>query len=101
MSENERIAKAAGFDGPFGAVAPWCRDAYMPDWRSDPGACATWLLPVLEKRVPEVILARVHGGYEVHRDCLEIRSSPALAYAPTFHEAIIAAILGTGETPNE
>lgn len=98
MSENKRIAKAAGLIVRSSKFTTGVRKRDwndLPDWRSDPGACATWLLPVLEKKL-EVM------SFDFCCHDAEMRWSVTcvdklIGFAPMWHEAIIAAILATGE----
>lgn len=112
MVTNEEIARAAGLEMPhkdndYSAnrkiwrpmVNGRCR--YIgPNWPADPGAVATWLLPVLEKRWPMLEFNRdkhhdlerwiVYENHESDGEC-------CFDCAPTWHEAVIAGILATRE----
>ena len=94
---NEEIARAAGLGEYI-----WNRDYdyEVPKWPDDPGAVATWLLPVLEKRWPAHSLCRnphlkdefmwSFQNYESKVDGNEL-------WAPTWHECLIEAIMATAE----
>ena len=89
---NEDIARAAGLDWP---VRNGVLLAIRPDWPNDPGAVATWLLPVLEGRFDAVSFDFCCHDKEMRwsTNCV----NDLIASAPTWHEAVINGILATRE----
>lgn len=105
-----RLAKGATYDKPI-AVTPV--NKYIgPDWANDPGAVATWLLPVLEKRWPEYVTTRSFTPADPSKEILDCATEFPYAIwqsefrigdgsngvtAPTWHLAVIEAIMATAE----
>ena len=96
MSENECIARAAGLGFWGSEREPDAKGMTVtyPDWRTDPGACATWLLPVLIQRFDA--LSFDFGGHETDALWSVSYVNDVIAFAPTWHEVVIAAILTGG-----
>lgn len=114
MSEwtDEEIARAAGLEWPVvqsetesGGIV--VRTVIRPDWPRDPGACATWLLPVLERRFPHLYFCRApHSPYGLWYaqgifDSSKPEGSLRATHAPTWHECVIAAIMASARHNNK
>lgn len=98
MSEwtSEEIARAAGLEMPeYWEVRDGDTVGQWPDWANKPGACATWLLPVLERRFDS--LSFDFGGYEPDARWSVSHVDDAIAFAPTWHECVIAGIMASAE----
>ncbi len=114
---NEEIARAAGYvrgvNPEFASVDLWRRisrmddkgddytDIICPDWPNDPGACAEFLLPVLEARWPRVQFFR-WADEDLMREfgqwCVtdrELASRDDCRWGDSFHACVIAAIMAT------
>ena len=95
---DEEIAQAAGLEWPmerrYSAKDEFLCD-YCPSWYENPGACATWLLPVLERRFDS--LSFDFGGYEPDARWSVSHVDDAIAFAPTWHECVIAGIMASAE----
>ncbi len=112
---NEEIARAAGYTTPheprfmglyqLGDVGlvdehgTWV--GWLPDWPNDPGACAEFLLPVLEARWPRVQFFR-WADEDLMREfgqwCVtdrELASRDDCRWGDSFHACVIAAIMAT------
>lgn len=93
MSEfsNEEIARAAGLSWLQGGLDAKGMTCTAPDWCNDPGAVATWLLPVLQKRGYVVTIRE--AATQVHHET----NDGLLCSLSTWHECVIAAIMATRE----
>ena len=99
---NEEIAWAAGFcttnegtDFCLDVDAEFQKWMRMPDWPTDPGAVATWLLPVLEKRLGEYACWARKDEYVIR----SMKKFIPFPISPTWHECVIEAIMATAPTP--
>ena len=103
---NEDIARAAGLNWPLLLIASTQGSETLkiePDWRSDPAAVATWLLPVLERRWPDMTTDR----FTLSKPDDEIVSAWGIKstrkrprhviLTRTWHQAVINGILATRE----
>lgn len=102
---DEEIARAAGFcttnegtDFCLDVDAEFQEWRIMPNWPANPGAVATWLLPVLERRYTKISLER-HPHIEAYRWIVLYGESASIA--PTWHECVIAAIMASAENNNK
>ena len=103
---DEEIAQAAGLEWPmerrYSAKDEFLCD-YCPSWYENPGACATWLLPVLERRFPHLYFCRApHSPYGLWYaqgifDSSKPEGSLRATHAPTWHECVIAGIMASAE----
>ena len=94
---NEDIARAAGYDWPWLINTKKVRGGHAPDWPTDPGMCVEWLLPVLERRWPELITGRINGRYSIWKDEQDMENRRLAPAYSTWHSAVIAAIMATRE----
>lgn len=75
---------------------------YCPSWYENPGAVATWLLPVLQKRLLDDEFSSLYFGvfmdsWGLYRGAVDVECGEAILYAPTWHECVINAIMATRE----
>jgi hypothetical protein len=90
---NEGIARAAGLEDVFVSRDQLASDV---DWINSPGACATWLLPVLEKRLPWMSISRDDDAEKPW--FVYLYEDKETGYCDTWHEAVIEAIMATATT---